>query len=51
LLIFVLQYENGQAVIAALQEKEEEDHGEESASITLARRLKNSKKIKKIVKR
>jgi hypothetical protein len=39
------------ALIAALQEKDEEDHGEESASITLARSLKNSKKIKKIVKR
>jgi hypothetical protein len=50
LLIFVLHKESSQAVIAA-QEKDEEDHGEKSASITLARSLKNSEKIKKIVKR
>jgi hypothetical protein len=37
LLIFVLHNKSGQAVIAALQEKDEEDHGEESTSITLAR--------------
>ncbi len=36
-----------QAVIAAFREKDEEDHGEESASITLARCHKNSEKIKK----
>jgi hypothetical protein len=41
LLIFVLQNKRGQAVIAALQEKDEEDQGEETASITLARSLKN----------
>jgi hypothetical protein len=34
-------------VIAALQEKDEEDHGEESAFITLARCHKNSEKIEK----
>jgi hypothetical protein len=36
-----------QAVIAAFRENDEEDHGEESASITLARCHKNSEKIKK----
>jgi hypothetical protein len=45
LLIFVLHDKRGQAVIAALQEKDEEDHGEESASITWARCHKNSEKI------
>ncbi len=34
-------------MIAAFQEKDEEDHGEESASITLARCHKNSEKTKK----
>jgi hypothetical protein len=48
-LFFVVHNEISQAVIAALHEKVEEDHGEESASITLARCLKNSEKIKKIV--
>jgi hypothetical protein len=47
LLIFVLHDESGQIVIAALREKDEEDHGEESAFITLARCPKNSEKIKK----
>ncbi len=48
LLIFVLHYASGQlAVIVALREKDEEDYGEESAFITLARWLKNSEKIKK----
>ncbi len=36
-------------MIAALQEKDEEDHGEESAFITLARGQKRSEKIMKIV--
>jgi hypothetical protein len=34
-------------VIAALQEKDEEDHGEEATFIILARFHKNSKKSKK----
>ncbi len=50
LLIFVLYDESAQATIAALREKDEEDHGEESATIIVARCLKNSEKIKKIVK-
>jgi hypothetical protein len=49
LLIFVLHVKSGQAGIAAFQEKDEEDHGEESASITFARCHKNSEKIKKRV--
>jgi hypothetical protein len=36
--------------MAASHEGEEEDHGEESASIILARCLKNSEKILKTVK-
>ncbi len=48
LLIFVLHDESGHlVVIAALRETDEEDHGEESASITLVSWLKNSEKIKK----
>jgi hypothetical protein len=38
--------ESVKAAIAAFHEKDEEDHGEESATITLARCLKNSEKIK-----
>ncbi len=37
-------------VIASLREKDAEDHREESFSITLARWLKNSENIKRIVK-
>ncbi len=51
LLIFVLHDVSGQAMIAASQEKDEEDHGEESAFIKLGRCHKNSEEIKKIVKR
>jgi hypothetical protein len=51
LLLFVLHGESSQAIIAALQEKDKEDYGEESASTTLVRCYKNSEKIKKIVKR
>jgi len=36
-----------QCMIAALREKDEEDHREESASITLARCLNNSEEIRK----
>jgi hypothetical protein len=51
LLIFVLHNKSGQALIAALQEKDEEDPGEESAFIILGRCHNYSEKIKKIVKR
>jgi hypothetical protein len=47
---FVLHDKSSEAMIAALRQKYEEDHGEESASIILARCLNNSEKIKKIVK-
>jgi hypothetical protein len=36
LFIFVLHVKSGHAMIAALQEKDEEDHGEECTLITLA---------------
>jgi hypothetical protein len=36
-----------QCMIAALREKDEEDHGDECASITLTRCLKNSEEIRK----
>jgi hypothetical protein len=51
LLICVLHDVSGQAVIAASQEKDEEDHREESAFIRLGGCHKNSEKIKKTVKR
>ncbi len=47
LLIFVLHDKSGQAAIAALREKYEEDHGEESATIILAGRLKILRKLRK----
>ncbi len=47
--MFVLQDERGQAEIAALREKDEEDHREKFTTIILARCLKNSENIKKIV--
>ncbi len=47
LLIFVLYNKKFQA---ALLEKDEEDHGEESAFIKLARCLKNSEEDKKRIK-
>jgi hypothetical protein len=51
LLIFVLHNKSGQAaLLAALQERDEEDHGEESAVINLVRCLKNSEEDKKRVK-
>jgi hypothetical protein len=42
---FVLHDESGKAPIATLREKDEEDHGADSANIILARCLKNSEKI------
>jgi hypothetical protein len=42
LLIFELQDERGQAEIAALREKDEEDQREKFTTIILARLLKNS---------
>jgi hypothetical protein len=51
LLIFVLHKKRGQAaLLTALQERDEEDHGAESAVITLVRCLKNSEEDKKRVK-
>ncbi len=49
-LLFALNDNSDQSVIAALLEKDEEDHGEESISLTLARCHENSEKIKKIIK-
>jgi hypothetical protein len=45
LLIFVLHDKSGQAAIAACCEKNEEDYGEESATIILAGRLKILRKL------
>ncbi len=47
---FVLHDKSSKAAIVALRQKDEEDHGEESASIIFARCLNNSEKNKKIVK-
>jgi hypothetical protein len=47
LLYFVLHVKIGQAVIAALHKKDEEDHREEAAFIILARCHKNSEKLRK----
>jgi hypothetical protein len=47
LLSFVLHNKSGRAAIAALREKYEEDHGEESATIILAGRLKILRKLRK----
>ncbi len=46
LLSFVLQVKSGQAVIASLQEKDEEEHEEESAFTILSRCHKNSENMK-----